>query len=81
MTLCDKHNLYDGIIYVQTRALRDFLTPLRDLVGKLERVMASTDLLSDEDVLLGNKILLYLWLYRLPNTYHFIGFKDTSHLL
>jgi hypothetical protein len=36
--LCQRHNLYDALIYVYTRALRDFVSPVVELLGLIRRV-------------------------------------------
>ncbi|KAF8210322.1 Golgi CORVET complex core vacuolar protein 8-domain-containing protein [Mycena galopus ATCC 62051] len=36
--LCEKHHLYDALIYVYTRALRDYVAPVVALLGLIRRV-------------------------------------------
>ncbi|XP_006461129.1 hypothetical protein AGABI2DRAFT_221648 [Agaricus bisporus var. bisporus H97] len=36
--LCQRHNLYDALIYVYTRALRDYVAPIVELLGLIRRV-------------------------------------------
>ncbi|KAG6820736.1 hypothetical protein H0H93_012382 [Arthromyces matolae] len=36
--LCQKHNLYDALIYVYTRALRDFVAPVVELLELIKKV-------------------------------------------
>jgi hypothetical protein len=37
--LCQRHNLYDALIYVHTRALRDYVAPIVEILGLIRRVM------------------------------------------
>lgn len=60
MTLCWKHCLYDGIIYVHNRALNDFTTPIQELMAVLWQALDSGKQLTDSQVLLGNKLLVYI---------------------
>nr|XP_054917170.1 vacuolar protein sorting-associated protein 8 homolog isoform X3 [Dermacentor andersoni] len=60
MTLCWKHHLYDGIIYVHNRALSDFTTPIQELMAVLWQALNSGQQLTDSQVLLGNKLLVYI---------------------
>ncbi|KII92434.1 hypothetical protein PLICRDRAFT_27564 [Plicaturopsis crispa FD-325 SS-3] len=36
--LCQKHGLYDALIYVYTRALRDYVSPVVELLGLIRKV-------------------------------------------
>ncbi|KAK0212552.1 Golgi CORVET complex core vacuolar protein 8-domain-containing protein [Desarmillaria ectypa] len=36
--LCQQHHLYDALIYVYTRALRDYVAPIVELLGLIRRV-------------------------------------------
>lgn len=38
ITLCRKNDLYDALIYVYTRSLRDFVAPLVDLLGLIRQI-------------------------------------------
>ncbi|KAF8478275.1 Golgi CORVET complex core vacuolar protein 8-domain-containing protein [Gautieria morchelliformis] len=38
ITLCRNSELYDALIYVYTRSLRDFVTPLVDLLGLIRQI-------------------------------------------
>ncbi|XP_070387453.1 vacuolar protein sorting-associated protein 8 homolog isoform X2 [Dermacentor albipictus] len=60
MTLCWEHHLYDGIIYVHNRALSDFTTPIQELMAVLWQALDSGQQLTDSQVLLGNKLLVYI---------------------
>ncbi|TFY83559.1 hypothetical protein EWM64_g450 [Hericium alpestre] len=37
--LCQKYQLYDALIYVYTRALKDYVSPLVELLGLIRKVM------------------------------------------
>lgn len=41
--LCRQHNLYDALIHVWTRAIRDFVTPLVDLLQLVKLLQAGSD--------------------------------------
>ncbi|KAG7169921.1 Vacuolar protein sorting-associated protein 8-like [Homarus americanus] len=60
MTLCWTHGLYDAIFYIYTHGMRDFVTPLEELVTVLWNAMDSGNALTDGQVMLGNKILVYV---------------------
>lgn len=38
ITLCRSNDLYDALIYIYTRSLRDFVTPLVDLLGLIRQI-------------------------------------------
>ncbi|ROT61672.1 Vacuolar protein sorting-associated protein 8-like protein, partial [Penaeus vannamei] len=60
MTLCWTHGLYDAIFYIYTHGMRDFVTPLEELITVLSNAMDSGKALTDSQVMLGNKILVYV---------------------
>ncbi|CAL4079363.1 unnamed protein product [Meganyctiphanes norvegica] len=60
MTLCWTHGLYDAIFYVYNQGMRDFVTPLEELTTVLCNAMDSDEALSGNQVMLGNKILVYI---------------------
>jgi len=37
--LCQKHHLYDALIYTYTRALKDYVAPIVELLGLIRRVL------------------------------------------
>ncbi|KAH9988437.1 Golgi CORVET complex core vacuolar protein 8-domain-containing protein [Russula compacta] len=37
--LCQAHNLYDALIYVYTRAMRDYVAPVVEMLGLIRKVM------------------------------------------
>ncbi|CAG0918188.1 unnamed protein product [Notodromas monacha] len=61
--LCVKHSLVDAYISCHNRGLGDFVSPLEDLLVKLDAHLRSTSestLLGSEAIQLGNKILVYI---------------------
>lgn len=60
MTLCRSHGLYDGIVYVHTRAMNDYIAPIQELMAILREALGSGRQLTDSQVLLGNKLLVYI---------------------
>uniref|UniRef100_A0A915K9W9 Vacuolar protein sorting-associated protein 8 central domain-containing protein n=1 Tax=Romanomermis culicivorax TaxID=13658 RepID=A0A915K9W9_ROMCU len=60
MTFCRDRNLYDAIIYIFNYGLMDYMTPMMEMLQILGEILELKDFLSDEDVRLGNKLLLYV---------------------
>lgn len=58
--LCWAHGLYDAIFYVYNRGMRDYTTPLEELINVLKNTVQSRALLLDSDLSLGNKLLVYI---------------------
>ena len=58
--LCWAHGLYDAILHVYNRGMKDYTTPLEELLALLTRAVTSGKQLSDDHVTLGNKILVYI---------------------
>ncbi|CAH3128652.1 unnamed protein product [Porites lobata] len=58
--LCWAHGLYDAIFYVYNRGMRDYTTPLEELINVLKSTLQSRALLLDSDLSLGNKLLVYI---------------------
>ncbi|RAL67991.1 hypothetical protein DID88_008715 [Monilinia fructigena] len=50
-TLCKQHNLYDALIYVWNQALRDYITPLIDLLTLLVPLVQNEGYLPDGNVM------------------------------
>uniref|UniRef100_A0A8R1Y1Z1 Vps8 domain-containing protein n=1 Tax=Onchocerca volvulus TaxID=6282 RepID=A0A8R1Y1Z1_ONCVO len=59
MTICRKNRLYDGVIYVYNRAMSDYIGPLEEIFDNLAE-LADCEVLSDCEIALGNKLLLYI---------------------
>nr|XP_006819234.1 PREDICTED: vacuolar protein sorting-associated protein 8 homolog [Saccoglossus kowalevskii] len=60
VNLCWTHGLYDAILYVYNKGMRDYVTPLEDLLRVLESAMKSAKQLTDDQIKLGNKLLVYI---------------------
>lgn len=59
MSICKQNSIYDGIIYVNNKALNDYITPLENMLAEM-RTFAHRDMFSDSEQILGNKVLVYL---------------------
>ncbi|CAI2350744.1 unnamed protein product [Caenorhabditis sp. 36 PRJEB53466] len=59
MSICKQNAIYDGIIYVNNKALNDYITPLEDMLAEM-RSFADREMFSDSEQILGNKVLVYL---------------------
>ncbi|GLH03603.1 Vacuolar protein sorting-associated protein 8 homolog [Gryllus bimaculatus] len=60
MSLCWAKGLYDAIIHVHNRGLRDYVAPIRELMPLLQAALATGKQLSDNQIALGNKLLVYI---------------------
>lgn len=60
MTLCWAHGLYDGILYIYNKGMNDYITPLEELLGILHKAVSSGKQLTDGQIILGNKLLVYI---------------------
>ncbi|XP_065176622.1 vacuolar protein sorting-associated protein 8 homolog [Sycon ciliatum] len=63
VVLCWTYGLYDAMIYVYTRGMHDYATPLQELLRLLRSALNSQDgggVLSDGDQVLGYKLLVYI---------------------
>lgn len=59
--LCWTYGLYDAMIYVYTRGMNDYSTPLQELLRLLRASVSSGSVpLSDTDLCLGYKLLVYI---------------------
>ncbi|CAG7727060.1 unnamed protein product [Allacma fusca] len=59
MKLCWTQGLYDAIIYIYNQGMIDYITPLEELMTELQSAISTGMQLSDTQVALGNKILVY----------------------
>ncbi|CAI5446978.1 unnamed protein product [Caenorhabditis angaria] len=59
MTICRANSLYDGIIYVMNNALMDYISPLEEMLDAIA-AFAGNEVLSDNQIECGNRLLLYL---------------------
>ncbi|XP_064465584.1 vacuolar protein sorting-associated protein 8 homolog [Ornithodoros turicata] len=60
MKLCWEHDLYDGIIYIYNRGMCDYKTPIEEFMAMLEEAVQHGRQLTDKQVTLGNKLLVYI---------------------
>lgn len=60
VNLCWSHGLYDAIIYVYNKGMHDYTTPLEELLGILQQAVRTGIQLTDEQIRLGNKLLVYI---------------------
>ncbi|XP_063412679.1 vacuolar protein sorting-associated protein 8 homolog [Mytilus trossulus] len=60
VSLCWSHGLYDAIIYVYNQGMRDFTTPLEELLTVLRSAVDTGKQLTDNQIKLGNKLLVYI---------------------
>ncbi|XP_069107470.1 vacuolar protein sorting-associated protein 8 homolog isoform X1 [Argopecten irradians] len=60
VSLCWGHGLYDAILYVYNRGMNDYTTPLEDLLSTLRAAVDTGKQLSDNQIKLGNKLLVYI---------------------
>ncbi|XP_021918193.1 LOW QUALITY PROTEIN: vacuolar protein sorting-associated protein 8 homolog [Zootermopsis nevadensis] len=60
MRLCKTNGLYDATIHIYNRGLRDYVTPLEELMPILQAALATGKQLSDNHIALGNKLLVYI---------------------
>ncbi|XP_064646589.1 vacuolar protein sorting-associated protein 8 homolog isoform X2 [Lineus longissimus] len=60
VVLCWGHGLYDAIIYVYNKGMQDYTTPLEELLRILRMALSVGKQLSDDQIRLGNKLLVYI---------------------
>uniref|UniRef100_H2ZCD3 Uncharacterized protein n=1 Tax=Ciona savignyi TaxID=51511 RepID=H2ZCD3_CIOSA len=58
--LCWAHGLYDAIISIHNRSMKDYLGPLFELLSILEAALGTGAPLSEKMTNLGNKLLVYV---------------------
>jgi hypothetical protein len=58
--LCWTYGLYDAMIYVYNRGMRDYITPLEELLLLLQSAMKRNKQLPAEDAKIGYKLLVYI---------------------
>ncbi|CAH1788234.1 unnamed protein product, partial [Owenia fusiformis] len=58
--LCWSHGLYDAILYVYNKGMNDYTTPLEELLRLLRAAVITGKQLTDEQIKLGNKLLVYI---------------------
>ncbi|XP_071822429.1 vacuolar protein sorting-associated protein 8 homolog isoform X2 [Apostichopus japonicus] len=60
VSLCWAYGLFDAIIYVYNNGMNDYVTPLEELIQLLKAALSTGNQLSDNQIRLGNKILVYV---------------------
>ncbi|ESO93558.1 hypothetical protein LOTGIDRAFT_215952 [Lottia gigantea] len=60
VNLCWGHGLYDAIIYVYNQGMLDYATPLEELLMLLSEAVSAGKPLSNDQIKLGNKLLVYI---------------------
>ena len=80
MTLCWAHGLYDAIFYVYAHGMKDYITPLEELITVLKNALDTNSNLNNIQVSLGNKILVYISSCLAGRAYPH-GFIDEDQLL
>ncbi|XP_054838253.1 vacuolar protein sorting-associated protein 8 homolog isoform X1 [Eublepharis macularius] len=58
--MCWENHLYDAMIYVYNSGMNDFITPMEKLFKVIALPLAAGKSLSDEQVIMGNKLLVYI---------------------
>uniref|UniRef100_A0A914MS46 Vacuolar protein sorting-associated protein 8 central domain-containing protein n=1 Tax=Meloidogyne incognita TaxID=6306 RepID=A0A914MS46_MELIC len=59
MTACKEHQLFDATCYIFNNAIKDYITPLNEQFELLSGFVHK-QVLSDHEIVQGNKLLLYL---------------------
>ncbi|XP_053206764.1 vacuolar protein sorting-associated protein 8 homolog [Panonychus citri] len=59
-TICRSHNLHRGLIYIYNEAFNDYTTPLELLLKLISSKLLNNEILTKDDIDLGNTILLYI---------------------
>uniref|UniRef100_A0A1A8B6L6 Vacuolar protein sorting 8 homolog n=1 Tax=Nothobranchius furzeri TaxID=105023 RepID=A0A1A8B6L6_NOTFU len=58
--ICWNNQLYDAVIYIYNRGMNDYITPMEKLFSVISPRVKQGRSLTDEDVVMGNKLLVYL---------------------
>nr|XP_020643075.1 vacuolar protein sorting-associated protein 8 homolog isoform X3 [Pogona vitticeps] len=58
--MCWENRLYDAMIYVYNSGMNDFITPMEKLFKVIAHPLSAGKSLSDEQVIMGNKLLVYI---------------------
>ncbi|KYO36096.1 vacuolar sorting-associated protein 8-like protein isoform A [Alligator mississippiensis] len=58
--LCWENHLYDAMIYVYNSGMNDFLSPMERLFKVIAPPLSAGKSLTDEQVVMGNKLLVYI---------------------
>ncbi|XP_075463221.1 vacuolar protein sorting-associated protein 8 homolog isoform X3 [Ascaphus truei] len=58
--MCWENRLYDAMIYVYNSGMNDFISPMEKLFKVISAPISSGKPLTDEQVVMGNKVLVYI---------------------
>lgn len=58
--VCWENQLYDAMIYVFNSGMNDYITPMEKLFAVIVPTLKEGRSLTDEDVVMGNKLLVYI---------------------
>ncbi|XP_010115537.1 PREDICTED: vacuolar protein sorting-associated protein 8 homolog, partial [Chlamydotis macqueenii] len=58
--LCWENHLYDAMIYVYNSGMNDFISPMEKLFKVIAPPLSAGKSLTDEQVVMGNKLLVYI---------------------
>ncbi|XP_074860319.1 vacuolar protein sorting-associated protein 8 homolog isoform X2 [Carettochelys insculpta] len=58
--LCWENHLYDAMIYVYNSGMNDFISPMEKLFKVISPPLSAGKSLTDEKVVMGNKLLVYI---------------------
>uniref|UniRef100_A0A3B5B9C1 VPS8 subunit of CORVET complex n=1 Tax=Stegastes partitus TaxID=144197 RepID=A0A3B5B9C1_9TELE len=58
--VCWENQLYDAMIYVFNSGMNDYITPMEKLFAVIGPTLKKGRSLTDEDVVMGNKLLVYI---------------------
>ncbi|XP_045358672.1 vacuolar protein sorting-associated protein 8 homolog isoform X5 [Leopardus geoffroyi] len=58
--MCWENRLYDAMIYVYNRGMNEFISPMEKLFRVISPPLSAGRTLTDEQVVMGNKLLVYI---------------------
>nr|XP_020861360.1 vacuolar protein sorting-associated protein 8 homolog isoform X6 [Phascolarctos cinereus] len=58
--MCWENRLYDAMIYVYNRGMNEFISPMEKLFKVIAPPLSAGKSLTDEQVIMGNKLLVYI---------------------
>ncbi|XP_014448023.1 vacuolar protein sorting-associated protein 8 homolog isoform X3 [Tupaia chinensis] len=58
--MCWENRLYDAMIYVYNRGMNEFISPMEKLFRVIAPPLSAGKTLTDEQVVMGNKLLVYI---------------------
>ena len=76
MLVCERHSLYDAIIYIHNNAILDYISPAEKLLSELSSALASGQPLNDKQVIVAADSLVSNHnLFLLPTYFRIIEVK------